>query len=98
MEEIREKYALLKIKNKLNMDKGTEKNAVALLRRYNIIRNIDSDVNQADARIIIYPSVLMAVTVDDINDFYEMTEKKLSAYARSKDSLNDEDEETFEGN
>ena len=82
MEEIREKYSLLKIKNKPNMDKGTEKGMVSLFRRYNIIRNIDSDVNQADCRLIIYPSVLMALTVDDINDFYEMTEKKLRSYAR----------------
>ncbi|MCR4839842.1 MAG: DUF4194 domain-containing protein [Eubacterium sp.] len=83
MEEIREKYALLKVKTKPVMDKITERNMVALYRRYNILRNIDADVNQADARILIYPSVLMAVTVDDINAFYEMTEKKLRSYADS---------------
>lgn len=90
MEEIREKYALLKIKNKANMDKGTEKRMVSLFRRYNIIRNIDSDVNQADCRLIIYPSVLMALTVDDINDFYELTEKKLGTYAREGGKNDDE--------
>lgn len=92
MEEIREKYALLKVKTKPNMDKQTERNMVSLYRRYNILRNVDSDVNQADARIIIYPSVLMAVTVDDINAFYEMTEKKLRAYA-DYNSRSGEDEE-----
>ena len=65
---------------------------VSLYRRYNILRNVDSDVNQADTRIIIYPSVLMAVTVDDINAFYEMTEKKLRGYA-DYNSRAGEDEE-----
>ena len=93
MEEIREKYNLLKIKSKPNMDKGTEKRMVALFRRYNIVKNIDYDVNCADTRIIIYPSVLMAVTVDDINEMYEMTDKKLNAYAKSDSRNDDEDDE-----
>lgn len=81
MEEIREKYNLLKIRNKQMMDKGMEKRLIALFRRYNVVKNLDADVNQADTRIIIYPSVLMAVTADDINQYYEQTEKKLKEYA-----------------
>ncbi len=84
MEEIREKYALLKLKTKPVMDKGMEKRMVSLFRKYNIIRNLDSDVNQADTRIVIYPSVIMAVTVDDINEYYTMTEKKLKEYSGEK--------------
>ena len=91
MEEIREKYSLLKIKTKPNMDKGTEKSIVGLFRRYNIIRNIDSDVNQADCRIIIYPSVLMALTVDHINAYYELTERKLQSYAVFNGRNDDDD-------
>lgn len=85
MEEVREKYAMLKIKAKPMMDKGMEKNMVSLFRRYNLISNLDSDVNQADARIIIYPSIIMAVTVEDVNEFYKMTERKLNDYAKSKE-------------
>lgn len=85
MEEVREKYALLKIKAKPMMDKGMEKNMVSLFRRYNLRNNLDSDVNQADARIIVYPSILMAVTVEDVNEFYKMTERKLNDYAKSKE-------------
>lgn len=81
MEEIREKYSMLKIKAKPVMDKGMEKNFVKIFRRYNIIQNLDTDVNQADARIVIYPSVIMAVTVENVNDYYEMTEHKLKEYA-----------------
>ena len=87
MEEIREKYGMLKIKAKPNLDKGMERNLVKVFRRYNIIQNLDSDVNQADARIIIYPSVIMAVTVENVNEYYEMTERKLSEYATSKDNF-----------
>ena len=46
MEEIREKYAMLKIKAKPVMDKGMEKNFVRVFKRYNIIQNLDTDVNQ----------------------------------------------------
>lgn len=84
MEEIREKYAMLKVKSKPMLDKGMEKQMVSLFRRYNLILNVDSDVNQPDARIIIYPSVLMAVPVEDINAYFEMTERKLSDYAKGR--------------
>ncbi len=89
IEEVREKYELLKLKVKPKMDKGMEQRMVSLFRRYNIIKNLDSDVNQADTRIVIYPSIMMAVTVDNINEYYEMTEKKLREYAGDK-SLEEE--------
>ncbi len=93
MEEIREKYAMLKIKAKPNLDKGMERNLVKGFRRYNIIQNLDSDVNQADARIIIYPSVIMAVTMENVNEYYEMTERKLSEYAVSREGSAESEEE-----
>lgn len=92
MEEIREKYAMLKIKTKPILDKGMERGMVRLFRRYNIIQNIDTDVSQADARIVIYPSVIMAVPVENINDYYEMTERKLEEYAANKDVVEDGEE------
>lgn len=81
MEEIREKYAMLKIKAKPMLDKGNERHITSLFRRYNLIRNLDSDVSQPDARIVIYPSILMAVTVEDINEYYTMTEQKMREYS-----------------
>lgn len=92
MEEIREKYSMLKIKAKPVMDKGMEKNFVKIFRRYNIIQNLDTDVNQADARIVIYPSVIMAVTIENVNDYYEMAEHKLREYAVNKGDASDTDE------
>lgn len=94
MEEIREKYALLKVKTKPMLDKGMERQMISLFRRYNLVQNLDSDVNQADARIIIYPSVIMAVPVENINEYFEMTEQKLRDYAGGK--VDGESEENFD--
>lgn len=93
MEEIREKYAMLKIKAKPQLDKGMERNFVKKFRKFNLIQNLDTDVNQADARIIIYPSIVMAVTVENVNEFYEMTERKLKDYAVNKDVRTESEEE-----
>ncbi|MCX4271456.1 MAG: DUF4194 domain-containing protein [Acetatifactor sp.] len=81
MEEIREKYAMLRIKAKPMLDKGMERQMISLLRRYNLIQSLDGDVNRPEARIVVYPSILMAVAVEDINDYYAMTEQKLQEYA-----------------
>ena len=86
MEEIREKYSMLRIKSKPNMDKGMEKRMISLFRKYNIITNLDSDVNSADTRIIIYPSVLMAIPVENINEYYEAAEKRLQTYTGGKEN------------
>lgn len=85
MEEIREKYDMLKIKAKPHMDKGMERSFVRMFRRYNIIQNIDTNVNQGDSRIVIYPSIILAVTIENVNEYYEMTEHKLKEYATKRD-------------
>lgn len=82
MEEIRERYAMLKIKAKPILDKQMEKHMVSLFRRYNLISNLDTDVNMADARIVIYPSIIMAIPVEEVNAYYEMTSDKLEEYAK----------------
>ncbi|NBH83235.1 DUF4194 domain-containing protein [bacterium C-53] len=94
MEEIGEKYAILKIKAKPMLDKGTQRHMIRLFRKYNLIRNLDSDVSQPDARIVIYPSIIMAVTVEDINEYYAMTEQKLKEYAGG--NMDGESEEDFD--
>ena len=81
MEEIREKYAMLRIKAKPMLDKGMERQMISLLRRYNLMQSLDGDVSRPEARIVVYPSILMAVAVEDINDYYAMTEQKLQEYA-----------------
>lgn len=92
MEEIREKYSILKIKSKPMLDKAMERHMVSLFRKYNLIQNLDSDVNQADARIIIYPSIIMAVEVENVQEYYDMTEHKLADYAGGKDNGESEED------
>lgn len=81
MEEIREKYAMLKIKGKPVLDKTMERQIISLFKRYNLVMNIESDVTQTETRIIIYPSIFMAVGTDDINEYYNSIQDKLKAYA-----------------
>ena len=81
MEEIREKYAMLKLRVKPVLEKGTERNMLKIFRRYHLIQNLDADITQSDARIVIYPSILMAVTNESIEEVYAMTEQKLHDYA-----------------
>lgn len=81
MEEVREKYAMLKIKARPFMDKTMEKSIISTLKKYNLVMNIEGDVTQADTRIIIYPSINMAVRTEDVNDYYNQIKNQLSGYA-----------------
>jgi hypothetical protein len=50
-EEIHQKYSMLKIQAKPNLDKTTLREAARLFKKYNIILPIDRDVTTVDARI-----------------------------------------------
>lgn len=93
MQDINDKYATLDVKGKTTLDKNTEINFVRLFKRYNLIDNLDSDVNQSDARIIIYPSILMAVPVENVNSYYEKMESRLSQYKGDVVNGSESDEE-----
>ena len=87
MQDVRNKFDLLKSKTKL--DKTTEKDAFAIFKRYNLVRVLDADITMGDARIEIYPSILMAISSEGINALYEQTKNRLSEYESSEE----EDEE-----
>lgn len=91
VDEIHQKYNILKIDAKATLDKTMLKATISLFRRYNIISNIDSDFLVPDARIRIYPSVLFAVTNDNINSMYDMVNDKLSKYIRGGEQSDDEE-------
>ena len=93
MEEIRERYEALALKTNPVMTKTMQRETVSLFKKYNVISNLDSDVTMDGARIIIYPSVMMAVSAEDINEFYEQSENKLKEYTMSADSNDDSIEE-----
>jgi len=94
-EDIHEKYSMLKIEAKSNIDKTTFKETIRIFKRYNIISTIDTDITKPDARIKIYPSVLFAVSNDNINDAYQKISVKLNKYLNGGVNT-DEDEEINE--
>ena len=90
-DEIHQKYNMLKIEAKANLDKTTLREAFRLFKRYNIITIIDRDVTMSDARIKIYPSVLFAIPNDNLNSIYDAINEKLNQYAIGGESSDDED-------
>lgn len=83
--ELQEKFIALEFKDKL-MDKTALSQALRTLKRFNIIETLDRDMTLGDSRIVIYPSVLMVLRMDDIDKTYE----KLSTYKRSGVSKDEE--------
>ncbi len=88
--EIREKYSMLQIANKENLDKKTLKDAIRIFKRYNLVHNLDRDIIEGDGRIIVYPSILMALPTDNIERLHKNCEEKLADYkgAREQDNEN----------
>jgi len=90
-DEIHQKYNMLKLEAKANLDKTTLRDTVRLFKRYNIVSNIDSDVTISDARIRIYPSVLFAVPNDNLSSLYEAINEKLNKYMKGGEQSDDEE-------
>ena len=80
VDQVYDKYNMLKMQNKL--DKTTLRNSMGLFRRYHLIQNLDSDMSNPDTRIIIYPSILLAVANTSLDDLYQSAKDKLDKYVR----------------
>lgn len=65
--DIHNKYDYLEIKRKLN--KTDLVSAVRLLRRYNLLE-VTGDITTSTCRIVILPTILMAIQSEDINEVY----------------------------
>lgn len=91
-DEIHDKYNMLKVESKPNIDKTSLREAVRIFKRYNLIKNLDTDVTKSDSRIIIYPSILFAITNDNINNLYEELKDKLGKYINGDGDEGSEDD------
>ena len=80
VDQVYDKYNMLKMQNKL--DKTTLRNSMGLFRRYHLIQNLDSDMSNPDTRVIIYPSILLAVANTSLDDMYQSAKDKLDKYGR----------------
>ncbi len=90
-DEIHQKYNMLKIEAKSNIDKTVFRDTIRLFKRYNIISNIDNDVTLSDARIKIYPSVLFVLPNDNISSMYDAINDKLDKYLNGGEHIDDEE-------
>ena len=94
VEDIYEKVNMLKIP-RVRRDLMT--NALRSFKRVNIIQNLDRlDKGDMAARIQIYPSVLLAVTANSLDEVYKVAQIKLSEYVSGGDSDESDDENSNE--
>jgi len=94
VEDIYEKVNMLKIP-RVRRDLMT--NALRSFKRVNIIQNLDRlDKGDMAARIQIYPSVLLAVTANSLDEVYKAAQIKLSEYVSGGDSDESDDENSNE--
>ena len=96
VDQVYDKYNMLKMQNKL--DKTTLRNSMGLFRRYHLLQNLDSDMSNPDTRVIIYPSILLAVANTSLDDLYQSAKDKLNKYGRGGEDRADssDDEEADE--
>lgn len=94
VEDIYEKVNMLKIP-RVRRDLMT--NALRSFKRVNIIQNLDRlDKGDMAARIQIYPSVLLAVTANSLDEVYKAAQIKLSEYVSGGDNDESDDENSDE--
>lgn len=70
--DIHTKYDYLQIKKKLN--KTDLIAALRLLKRYNLIE-VTGDINSSACRIVILPTILLAIKSEDVNEVYQTIQK-----------------------
>lgn len=74
--EIHAKCLALKLRERGVVEKKYLRDAFAVFRRYNLVQVLDADVTDPDCRFLLYPSVLLAVPVESIQEVHE----RLQAY------------------
>lgn len=78
--EIQDKFALLNIKSKTVIDKTSFKESIRVLKRFNITINLDTDIFMPECRLIIYPSVLLAIPNNNLDKIHDAAKEKLLLY------------------
>ena len=86
VEEIKNEYEKLNLPRKF--DRAFLEDSIRNIKRYNLVQVVDKLVDM-DAKIQIYPSVMLAMPDTDISKAYDETVKLLSQYENSEE----EDEE-----
>jgi len=93
IDQVIDKYNMLKMQNKL--DKTTLRNTMGYFKRYHLVQNLDTDMANPDTRVVIYPSILFAVSNVSLDEMYQTAKDKLEKYSKGGEDRADssEDEE-----
>ncbi len=88
VEEVKNEYEKLNLPRKF--DKGLLEDSIRNIRRYNMVHPEDKLLDM-DAKIQIYPSVMLAMPDTNITKAYEQTSKMLAQYTNSDEEDEDND-------
>ncbi len=87
VDEVYERFQMLKLKP---LDKTTIRSILGMFKRYHLIYNLDPDMGSTETRIQIYPSILLAVTSESLDEIYKMAQNKLEQYKGADNDDTDE--------
>ncbi|MBN2696797.1 MAG: DUF4194 domain-containing protein [Bacilli bacterium] len=69
VDEIHQKYDALELKKKINKTDLVQ--ILRLYRKYNLLEPL-GDITQSNTKIVVYPTILLAIDTHSINDIYEL--------------------------
>ncbi|MDO5157184.1 MAG: DUF4194 domain-containing protein, partial [Eubacteriales bacterium] len=87
VEEIKNEFEKLNLPRKF--DKVLLEDSLKNIKRYNLVQPLDK-LQDMDAKIQIYPSVMLAMPDTTITKAYEQTSKLLAQYVNSEEDENDD--------
>lgn len=93
---IYEKYSMVGFKKK-SLDKTIIPSALSLFKKFNLVEILDDKNIREDTRVIIYPSILMAITYSSLEEAYQNAQNKLLDYKNRENLKENENEEVDEG-
>ena len=95
IEEIYDKYQLLKLKQRLRKD--ILQSVLGKFRRMHLIQNLDRmDGGDMECRLLIYPSILFAITANSLEEIYTQAQDKLEEYKKGGENSDGNDDADFE--
>lgn len=93
VDELYERYRSLKNER---LKKTDMRSSLGVLKKYHIVFNLDADMGSPDTRLQIYPSVILAFDVGELNRVYEETKDKLDKYVNGGETESNADEEDID--
>jgi len=88
IDELHQFYENLELKKKIN--KTDLVRIIRLYKRYNIIEPI-GDITKSNSKIIIFPTILLAINTTAINDVYDLIQRIETKQGSDSDEETDED-------